>query len=685
VTAQEASSSQLWLGALVATLLLQATAAFLTRLVPTLAPEMLPGLGWSDTAIGYLAVVTTFGSIAFLLTGNPLRAGVANVEVKLYADTGSTAGAFDAGDTFLATTTTDATGEYHFTGLAPGDYIVQVTPANFASGAALGNLAVSSSGGSDPDNNTDNDDNGVAVAGFGVVSLPIRLDYNQEPVNLIGPHIERLSITAAGAEAAAGGADPSISGTGRYVAFTSNATALVSGQVDSNGGGDIFIHDRDLNTVRLVSGVAGSTTIAGNGVSSDAAMSALASHVAFTSTSTNLVAGQIDGNGAGDVFVFDRLSGTTRLVSGVQGSATTAGNGASSDASLSPEGRFVAFQSSATDLVTITDANGVSDIFLFDQTTGTTSLISLAHSNPPDVQGNGGSFNPSVSSNVFGRGVLVAFESDATNLLGSSGVDSNGFRDIFVRDTDIVRETSRVSVGVGNVQSNGNSYNASISYDARFVAFESDASNLIAGDNPTDGVTGFRDIFVSEINSSGNTIAIERVSRASDGTAGNGNSYNAVISADGRYVTFESDASNLVANDTNGVRDVFVHDTITHTTKRVSVDDAGNEATPVGGAPTRRFRRMGASSRSRAPMSASCRTTATAQRISLLSHLSPATISTRRWTSASLTTRRRRSTISQVIPRPSPRMARRSCSTTAPRRRWPPPSPTIKRISTAAA
>jgi hypothetical protein len=253
VTAQEASSSQLWLGALVATLLLQATAAFLTRLVPTLAPEMLPGLGWSDTAIGYLAAVTTFGSIAFLLTGNPLRAGVANVEVKLYADTGSTAGAFDAGDTFLATTT-DATGEYHFTGLAPGDYIVQVTPANFASGAALGNLAVSSSGGSDPDNNTDNDDNGVAVAGFGVVSLPIRLDYNQEPVNLIGPHIERLSITAAGAEAAAGGADPSISGTGRYVAFTSNATALVSGQVDSNGGGDIFIHDRDLNTVRLVSG-----------------------------------------------------------------------------------------------------------------------------------------------------------------------------------------------------------------------------------------------------------------------------------------------------------------------------------------------------------------------------------------------------------------------------------------------
>lgn len=102
MTAQEASSSQLWLGALVATLLLQATAAFLTRLVPTLAPEMLPGLGWSDTAIGYLAAVTTFGSIAFLLTGNPLRAGVANVEVKLYADTGSTAGAFDAGDTFLA-------------------------------------------------------------------------------------------------------------------------------------------------------------------------------------------------------------------------------------------------------------------------------------------------------------------------------------------------------------------------------------------------------------------------------------------------------------------------------------------------------------------------------------------------------------------------------------------------------
>ena len=502
--------------------------------------------------------------------------GVANVEVKLYADTGSTAGAFDAGDLLLATTTTDAEGEYHFTGLARGDYIVHVTAANFAAGQALENLAVSSPGGIDPDDNVDNDDNGTPLAGNGVVSLPMRLDYNQEPLRLIGPNIERVSVDNAGAQILAGGLDPSISGTGRYVSFNSSGLNLVAGQIDTNAGADVFIYDRDLGTARLASGIQGSTTATGNGASFDAAISASGNLVAFTSNSTNLVAGQTDSNAGSDIFVFDSVAGTTRLVSGVQGSATTTGNGASSQASIAPEGRFVAFSSLASNLVA-TDANGVSDVFLFDRTTGTTGLISLAHSNPQNVQGNGGSFNPSVSSNLFGRGVLVAFESDATNLLGSSGVDSNGFRDIFVRDTDIVLETSRVSVGVGNVQSNGDSFNASISFDARFVAFESDASNLVAGDITT-GAGGFRDIFFAEINSSGNTIAIERVSVASDGTAANGASFNAQVSADGRYVTFQSDANNLVAGDTNGITDVFVHDIVTHTTRRLSVDEAGNQA-----------------------------------------------------------------------------------------------------------
>ena len=128
--------------------------------------------------------------------------------------------------------------------------------------------------------------------------------------------------------------------------------------------------------------------------------------------------------------------------------------------------------------------------------------------------------------------------------------------------------TTRVSVDSAGAESNGPSFAASISADGRFVAFESDASNLVASDT-----NAARDIFVHD-RMTGMTT---RVSVDSSGTAGDDASDDPSISADGQLVAFESRATNLVAGDTNAGGDVFVHDRVTGVTTRVSVDSAGAE------------------------------------------------------------------------------------------------------------
>ena len=149
------------------------------------------------------------------------------------------------------------------------------------------------------------------------------------------------------------------------------------------------------------------------------------------------------------------------------------------------------------------------------------------------------------SPSISADGRYVAFHSDATNLVAG---DTNGASDIFVRDRQ-AGTTTRVSVSSAESQGNDDSYNPSISADGRSVAFQSDASNLVANDT-----NGTSDIFVRD-RQAGTT---RRVSISSTGTQGNNNSDAPSISADGRYVAFPSDATNLVANDTNGTSDVFV-------------------------------------------------------------------------------------------------------------------------------
>jgi hypothetical protein len=230
------------------------------------------------------------------------------------------------------------------------------------------------------------------------------------------------------------------------------------------------------------------------------------------------------------------------------------GNSVSARAAASANGRYVAFHSPSSNLVA-NDINATYDIFVHDTLDGATTRVSV---NSAEVQGNSGSYEPSISAD----GRYVAFQSDATNLVAG---DTNNTRDIFVRDR-VAGTTTLVSVSSAEAQANSDSNNPSISGDGRYVAFHSTASNLVTGDT-----NATYDIFVRD-RVAGTTT---RVSVGSGGVQGiNGESVNPSISSDGRYVAFQSYATNLVAGDTNSVTDVFVRDRVARTTTRVSVNSA---------------------------------------------------------------------------------------------------------------
>ena len=194
----------------------------------------------------------------------------------------------------------------------------------------------------------------------------------------------RVSVDAAGTQADFGNEHPVITPDGRYVAFTSAATNL--GPVDTNGATDIYRKDLSNGSVVLVSLAPGG--VQANGSSIEPSISADGRYVAFFSDATNLTA--FDSNGTFDVFLRDVVAGTTTLVSQAYGGVLT-GNGASLQACLSADGRFVAFYSVATDLVPL-DLNGITaDAFVFDRTTGTIELASL---DSAGNQGNGASYEP---------------------------------------------------------------------------------------------------------------------------------------------------------------------------------------------------------------------------------------------------------------------------------------------------
>ena len=216
--------------------------------------------------------------------------------------------------------------------------------------------------------------------------------------------------------------------------------------------------------------------------------------------------------------------------------------------------------------VTITAQSGS---FGDSATMTVTGGIALASQSSAGVIGDAKSEQPATSAD----GRFVAFRSRATNLVAG---DSNGRDDIFVRDRQ-TGTTTRVSVDSAGVQANSDSFAPSISADGRFVAFGSNATNLVIGDS-----NALTDVFVHDRQ----TATTTRVSVDSASAQANASSGSASVSGDGRFVAFDSDASNLVTGDTNGTQDCFVRDRQTGTTTRVSVDSAAGQGNGGSGYPS---------------------------------------------------------------------------------------------------
>ena len=355
------------------------------------------------------------------------------------------------------------------------------------------------------------------------------------------------SVSSAGVQGDRDSELAAVSADGRFVAFVSFSDNLVPG--DTNGAPDVFVRDRLTGTTERVS--VSSTGAEANGNSGvvdgmgGPSISADGRYVAFDSEATNLVKG--DTNGVIDVFVHDRLTGTTERVSVATGG--TQGNGDSTHASISSDGSRVAFGSFASNLVQ-PDTNFASDVFVRDRTTGTTVRVSDA---PDGSQGNNWSFSPALD----GNGHIVVFDSFASNL----GGNPNATVQVFLRDLDSgVLEAISSLPGSNDFLEQGDL--GQISPDGRLVVFDYRSST----------VSPRAIVLLDRTSGSRETESVNDA-----GAVGNDDSFDPVVSADGRFVSFDSIASNLVSGDTNFRSDVFVRDRQAGTTRRVSVGSNGEQ------------------------------------------------------------------------------------------------------------
>jgi Tol biopolymer transport system component len=349
-----------------------------------------------------------------------------------------------------------------------------------------------------------------------------------------GPRTERVSVSSKGAQAKRASNGPSLSHTGRFVVFSSADRTLVPG--DSNARSDVFVRDRTTHRTRRVS--LSSTGKQGNDRSDFGSISGDGRYVAFVSRAGNLAPG--DRDHGRDVFMRDLKRNKTRLVSIQPG-----GKHGGVAPSISADGRSVAFGGATAKTGT------TGELFVRNLKTHKTERVPA-----PRVDGRPyvGGFAPSLSRN----GRLVAF---------SSGADftdpiPRGGSDVFVRDlkTD---KTEWVSTSPNPRQTEGYSATAKISADGRFVAFVSGA-DLVSGRDGDPGI--FR-----------RDLEKQTTERIGD------DAFSIAISANGRFVAFDSYSSDLVPGDTNDARDVFVRDVVSGTTTRVSVSDSGEQGTsPTG-------------------------------------------------------------------------------------------------------
>jgi Tol biopolymer transport system component len=369
-----------------------------------------------------------------------------------------------------------------------------------------------------------------------------------------------------------------ISANGRFVAFTSQATNIVPG--DTNDRQDAFVYDRHTGRTERVSVSSGGAQAKPgsnpDGGSAALDLSANGRYVLFRSDASNLVRGGTKGKM--DAFIRDRRTGKTRRVPpaglGIGGGVfsangryvvldagndvfrydlrshgllriTARANSWSDSGSVSADGRFVAFASNASNLVS-GDTNKLPDVFVRDVRTGKTTRVSVTNSGKQGVgkRYSNGSNAPTISND----GRYVAFHSDMTNLVPR---DTNGVFDIFVHDR-VTGKTQRVSVSSTGRQANAECLgSAAFSADRRFVAFTSLATNLVANDR-----NDITDVFIRDLRTNRTRLISLGMNGQGDDASWIG--LGTAFTGDGRHLLFASWAANLVRGDTNGVADVFL-------------------------------------------------------------------------------------------------------------------------------
>ncbi|MBW6438221.1 hypothetical protein KZ829_31295 [Actinoplanes hulinensis] len=300
-----------------------------------------------------------------------------------------------------------------------------------------------------------------------------------------------------------------------------------------------------------------------NGGSVMQSMSADGRFVAFASTASNLVAGKTDRMRT-DLFVRDLDATTTSLASVAPDG--TAGNGDSRSPALSADGRYLAFTSGATNLVA-GDTNDQADVFVRDLRAGVTTRVSVADDG---TQADSFSQSPSISAD----GRYVAFVTRASNLAPGGGASVTA--DVYVHDRES-GTTTRVSVPAVDAVEQYNTAQPTISPDGQFVLYASDSPRQVPGDTNRKS-----DIVLYDRQA--NTRS--RISLAEGGIQGNGSSSDPTISADNRYVSFTSTSTNLVAGDTNRKADVFVYDRQLSRPVRVSAPSRTVEANGESSSPS---------------------------------------------------------------------------------------------------
>ncbi len=356
--------------------------------------------------------------------------------------------------------------------------------------------------------------------------------------------MERVSVATDGSQASVVYfLAKAISTDGRYVVFS--ATGLTAGDAYYN----VYLRDRATNTTELVSISSDGSHANSYKASSSVDVSADGRYVAF-------VAEWQDGSTSGlDVYVRDRATGTTELIS-VPGEVNTG----SQDVSISDNGRYVAFSSSAANLVSA-DTNDTTDIFVRDRVTGTTERVSIASDG---TQAYGEGVWGSSITDISGDGRYVAFMSSANNLVPN---DTNGVADLFLHDR-VTGTTKRVNIANDGSQSSYpvlGSYGFKLNGDGRYLAFNS-MDSLSAEDTNSSS-----DIYVYDQVSD----SVELVSKTYDGSATNGGNFYPSISGNGRYVSFISTASNIIEGGVPQGIGAFIYDRVIQNTEMVDVPDDG--------------------------------------------------------------------------------------------------------------